>query len=1109
MKKVILIFILFFSFVNLNSAYASEYNQECGLIEGQIDPNHFGICDESISFKMLSYMFGDLIYHDSVRPIIEVFVDLPDSGKQLSTLISPQITMLLTPFNYFIWSFGVVFLGFSGVMGLISLSKNGKSESQKNGKLISNSAKYLFAFIMIVPFGHTMLVHAIVMVFAVVSNPLADLFVKSYLHLDQVNSTKFIVNDRDILASSSDFATKLVQQELCQSRTSQQILNNKVTSTSSFNTESPDFISFSDNTIKEFKNISFHCLKYYEEAVPNSEFSGANHSYMINDPEYYNCDEYALVSSIKNNPSDFGYEHSCGIVNYTWPDLDSANVATNTSENDKKILEKYINIFKNNKDIFDISKEYPAFKAKFESEISNIIKNKTLSKLDKQIKLDQIRNDFSLSIRLRMDSTFNNDFKDIENVKNQRIKNFLISSMHLAVVNSLLGATENDIGNIGLVDKSQKIVKAVSPIFAAYNLANGGYDVSSIFENKDNFPYLTNDYENNYGGVKGGKYKYGIDFLREDSKKASVNLERAHCYDNWVETRDSRRTINAYNDVKDGDLDDLIDASSNFMNFECITLNSSKDDFEYVIGGNDKAFSDINADGSVSTDKEKINKIAVDFKKNNVVDEQLNYLVKIALIESYTFGVKKAAISSLGTLIKETADLEASNDLAKAGWAGLGSMMLNVSGQQSNARSLADMIISTAKSTAPFKIDEYNISFENSDSLIKNSQSSVEINNKLIPMNFGKMMFLGGTSDVSSDYNDSKSTKESKDLELNKMFMNTLRNTLLGSEKYLKMGNGMNENLSLNENLELCSKNQNCAPDDVDPLNALSMFGNDLIKNSIDILLMKAVVDFTATATDFDIPAYIPFAGQVGKVMSVISAIFSTMSVVLSVLAPLIYMQLFVGFIFAFGIAVIPFITIFGCIIAFLVLIFMMLIILPILIIKLGFIIDGKSNLSFSEFFKLTGGILLMPSLIAIGFLLSYNLVMVLIFFVNITIYPLLSGLGANGDIKMTLISQISIFVIYLTCIFIVVRLAFSKTVSFGKEILSHFRIVNTFNMAENSNSIMAQAVTAQMFTGAVESLVDGVNDGASKLNRNLGLGDKFRKFAFKDKSNKGDIIDK
>ena len=109
----------------------------------------------------------------------------------------------------------------------------------------------------------------------------------------------------------------------------------------------------------------------------------------------------------------------------------------------------------------------------------------------------------------------------------------------------------------------------------------------------------------------------------------------------------------------------------------------------------------------------------------------------------------------------------------------------------------------------------------------------------------------------------------------------------------------------------------------------------------------------------------------------------------------------------------------------------------------------------------------------------------------------------------MTLISQISIFVIYLTCIFIVVRLAFSKTVSFGKEILSHFRIINTFNMAENSNSIMAQAVTAQTFTGAVESLFDGVKDGASKLNQNLRLGDTFRKFAFKDKSNKGDIIDK
>uniref|UniRef100_UPI003D0B4311 DotA/TraY family protein n=1 Tax=Arcobacter sp. TaxID=1872629 RepID=UPI003D0B4311 len=633
------------------------------------------------------------------------------------------------------------------------------------------------------------------------------------------------------------------------------------------------------------------------------------------------------------------------------------------------------------------------------------------------------------------------DYDRFNNIKNQKIKLDLIAAMHIATANHMLGG-----------------------------FINSPYDYG--WEADEDYHYLEDN-----------KMIFGFDFIKNgNAKNAAIELYKAHCSENWNNFSETRKFFNNYTKIlnSNGDAKDLI-SSSGEINFECLIFDKKEEKFKYVLD-DPLAFSDINSDNMVI--QEAYAKNQPIFKNERYPQHLKNAQIELAVIDSYYYAVKYGVMKKLAEALKRGNDNSVLVRARQQGFAYLGSLMLDISNSQGNAKKYVETIQDTGTTSSKANMEGKGVRFENLESLIKKDAAIVNDSSEstLTSMNVGQV--LTRTSDMTINSKTASMSDEAIEFGILENINNWIRNFIFSPLVYIQRGSGMETTDTLSESLEKCSLENDCVPSDSHPLNTLMLFGNDLISKSISIILVGMVADVLATATDLGGKKS---GGSVGEgktfsvdtvmklfknfpILKVLHYVALTISTIVSIISPVLYTLLFVGVFCSYLIPTFPYITFAIVFLGWLINIFVIVFVSPIWVLIMANINEsGSTSISLQELWKKTGSVLLKPALMTIAMIFAWTLCSVAVFFINSTIYPVFATLSDSGFIVTDLITIAAVYILYITTIVIVLRHSFNVVAKFGDEVLQLINVQGTGDSGMVNNLGLERLLTAGQMAGLVQ----------------------------------------
>jgi conjugal transfer/type IV secretion protein DotA/TraY len=1088
--KIILIFLVLTS-ANLYLEAETEVkkdNADCALIIDSksksgfsVDPNSYEICDGDLSLKIIYMLYGDILTNDIVKNFVEILIDVPQSNVELNQVsgLSAPIAAIYYALTNLIFSIGSIFIVYQSISYLHKAQVSGQFLGQNKGNAIKVALQGLGVLFLIVPIGNILLIQLIVFLMAILGIMIANYFLSAFLSSVEVKSTKFEVNNESLYHSSGAFSKGLVSIELCKERTNQLILSNKVTATSEWVKESPDSYAWGDNDMEEFNELAHQCLSYYSKGKESSDFEKQVKSIVVHKPTLDDCDDGEVIDEITYHKKDFGSPHTCGKIEYTWPDMETMMPTDiSASDSDKKIFFEIVGsvsigsmwatIFpmagkglinsKDYKNNWSAKNNYKLFLDANKKSINDILSS-DLKDEEKDKSLKEIFNAHSNLIleKLRKDEVLQSP--EYENIENFQLKSNLIYVNHLAISNYLLGGmTTND---------------------QSFSL-----DTDKVYRPGESVEF------------------FGIDTFSPTIKEASLNLHKSHCAYNWESLYESRYNYLIYEETTEENT-----ALTNFMDktkkidFECTILGKNAEDsnkpyIKYVFDGTerDEYFSDIkigaNGVKEKSKDQEaiKITKVKMNELSIKYINEAGN---NMTYLTGYNYAVKDALVRSMSERLKETADFKIMIETRQSGWAALGGMMLSISKNMVNASSYSNSILNTANVESKMDQKDGNLEFYNIKAFIIENEENIAINdNTLLTMNLSSLFGSLGVTSVSKNLNDAGN--ETEDGMLEDILDYILTDIIFSPMKYLIGGSNMDQDESLIKNLESCSKSLDCYPSDSHPLNNMMMFGHAIIDKVVSIILLKYAVDFVVSLLqsmdgdakgksgigDFGsliskIFGFIPGIGTIASVfISVLTVLAIGLQMILNAIAPFMIILMTVGILCGFMLPTLPYVFFTIVFIGWIITIFIVTIAAPIWILKLANLReDGKTSISVGEIWRITGSVLLKPPLITIAMIIAWTISSVSLYFINSTFFTVLEATLVDSNPISMMIAHIMAYVLYVALIYIILQHSFGLIGKFSDDVSQLIGV----NQIGDQQSIQGLQVERLLAAGAVGQQLGGI----------------------------------
>lgn len=1059
--------------IDQNSIFNGITNEAgCGLVYSTsndskspvtVENNNFTICQNDLAFNTFYMVFGNLLESEVAKSVVEIFVDVKENTRSLN-----KISGLGVPIQAIFQALSSLILFFGGIMLLYQTGKfiyvtqsSGQFMGKDNGKTLNIVMQGLTAAFLIVPVGDILMIQLIILIMAIIGIMIANFFLSSFLHSSYIKSTEVETNFDSILESGSNFASKLTEINLCETRTATSLLNAKTTTTSQYINESPNTnLFFSNNDMIEFNEVVNECvIKYYAMPFESKNTEDVFSVVQIFRPEYYDCDEQDPISQIQNYPEDFGYEHVCGQITYNWPDLNGmkdltpTGTFTNTPDYKAiKLVQSYISDRTFERE-FKTGIHFPKFKNEIGSQIKNILQSNDLD-VEKQKKLNAIyqKEGDALFEKIKSSKILNKD--QFENVKNTKLKNDLIAATNIIGVNTMLGAYFESgarAGNLG----------------------------SPTIGSDDDYHYLTD------------RNLFGFDVLRKTSAlDASTELQRAHCSFEWANFSGTRQFFNEYKEKLNNNDDAKDFLSSNYKNFECFLFDKVERKFKYVLE-EPQAFADINSDNSINNDTNDVKKF---FRNEAYSSHMLNAKIELEIMNGYYFSVKYAFMKNLAQSLKEANDSSTLIRARQMGWAYLGSILLDISNGQSNSRKAVDILNETASAGSSASYNGKNVSFENKDAFLKSDTNANNGSNSLKSMQVA--IALMNTGNLTMGKDSLVISDEAMNLNAFEIFTSWFRNFIFSPLVYIQRGSGMDTNDSLYVSLEKCSKTSECVPSESHPLNTLMMFGNDLISQTITIILTGEVAHLIAKSTSGvsgedkngtgEKISFIKVFLKKIPWITVISYIAVAVDVTISILSPVLYLLLFVGVFCSYMLPTLPFVIFALVFLTWLINIFAVIFSAPIWVLTLANIQeDGRTQITFNQIWRKTGSVLLKPALVTVAMIFAWTLSSVSLFFINSTIYPIFATIEDSGFIITDMITVAVTYVLYILTIVMVIKHSFSIISKFGDDLLQAIGVEPTGDASliggMGLERLLATTQISQMLQNGLMKSQNFVKDGGAK----------------------------
>lgn len=1067
---------------------------DCGIINSAeavsgvaVDPESFEICDNDISMKVFYLMYGDVLNNEYAQTLISIFTDIPQSTIDLNkvTKFGVSISSIYVVISSLVFSLGTIIIILQTIKYIHKAQSSSQFMGENQAKKVSVLIQGLFVIFLISPVGNILMIQLLIFLMAIIAIMGANYFLGAFLSSAEINSTEFDVNDEILYQESNSFSKSLTSQRLCEIRTSKKILNNNLMEGSKWSDESPNMIAVGDNDMSDFNELALNCLQYYGYAKESTDFPDQIDSISKLRPTLQDCDEHEYIDDIEYYPSDFGSPHNCGTTTYIWPQVETF-LEHNPSSSDESYYDNVINKLKTNsyKEKWDLKSFYSNYKSSYKNKIATIL-NSDDNQETKNRKLKEVFNEGANSITkyLENDELLNETYDSIDSFQ---LKSNLIYLSHISIANFLLGGNLNK-GSFG--------------------------DYENYLETKDN------DY-------------YGIDGLYKDIDNISNDLERVHCAYNWTELNNSRSTYLNYKKYydNDDDLDDFIKSQNNngVINFECLTMKTDGNEayYDYIFEGDEKEkmFSDFKEGTNYNRiylegDKEKLKAAEEIIKENYAIKYAKNADLNLNVLAGYNYAVKKSIVESLSSKIKENSDFSVMIETRQKGWASLASMMLVLSKNMVNASKYSNSVLTTSTPTNSSLEKGNNLDFYNIDAFILENEDSINIrDNDLLTMNLGFIFNNMGAANLNTS---SKSigqlNEEEEEGLITRVFVWLIEDFLFSPLNYIKSGSGMDLDKSLVQNLKSCSESNDCISDDSHPLNTMMMFGHASIDKVVSLLILKMASDLLVNAVshiqnsvDSDskkkggkvdqgsgfkkiigsIFKGFPLMRILNLVLTAVSAIAFALSKILELITPILYLMLFIGIICGYLLPTMPYVFFTIVFIGWLISIFVVSVAAPIWLLRLAQLKEnGSTDISFMEIWKITGIVLLKPSLLTISMIFAWTLSSVVLFFINSTMYVVLETTMTNANPIQMIISYSISYFLYVTMIYIALQHSFQMITRFSDEVCQLMGLQKIGDSELVNGLQMERLLGAAFMSQHLNKLVDGVNKqdlgkkGKTKIN--------------------------
>jgi hypothetical protein len=1073
-KIFFMCFCIFVTSANLNAETAESAAAVCGMSQtgdsgsgdSEVEKESTEICENDISFNALYILFHKIFETEQVAEVFDGMFEVSDGTKNFAyaTGIGDSIMALFQSLTVIIITVGTILISYSVINIVYKTQTSGEFMGNGQAKVFPVIFNNMLIILLITPIGPILIVQLLMLVVAVLAIMLGNYFWSSFLHATQVKSTEASLSSEITISQSEGIAAELIGTAACMERTNQYILNNQYLKSTEYTDGKLTVGSFLKLDLNESFEKVEQCLQYYVVPVINEDALVSGYNFKR--PNIFYCDGTTGVEAIQNaavigvggyqmltnymyQEVDYGQEHKCGSITYTQPRIADMNVEENNEVLSNAYLGNYVrNMLDEVKDKVNAKTAFNNFAGQARGKINTLVEQ-TITADSKKALYDSydtmIANNYSDYVNLiKVDKEYHS---------NPKLAGKYMYLKATGVLNQLLGAKyangTSGFGDVANAIRNQTILRDDTFKHKGINVLINDGKVTEVEE-----------------------AKYGVETLVNQSKLIYDYLEQAHCAENWLNLKSSLKTALTLNEgfKNDTSSEDVIMKLENKPSFECIKITKKGGDYKvdynvegvsdsqkyraFEVNSGDVEYSGISEDELLAIQDNFTNEVHLE-KIKKAMAEKL-------LLEGYIYYVKMAVSKALTSELKLIQDDGLLIKMRQEGWATSGSMMLQITMDQGNATIFKTGLQKSGMAMSDVYPEEEGSNFSNEEALMiegktEETQNEEENNFSVLRnMDLEEFLYSGKSIMDFSSRSSYEQTKENNKSAVVDGFLATIEEQLFSPIIYIKKASGIQQGTTLMSGLEQCrTENKVCVSQDTHPLNALMMFGQDLMANAIIILIIDLVVQTVTLAVDMALGddqdsgtkdkkkkngvfkeilsglktmLTMPFKGILGALKAI--------SFVLKAIRPVVYTFLFAGIFLGFILPTVPYISFAIVFLGWIITIFQMMVVAPIYVLLAAMDGNSKGQISFNKFWELAGGILLKPALVTIAIIFGWTLSSISLYYVNATIFSLFSATKPDSLLLGVIYTALT-YVVYIALVYIVIHHSFKVINKLPDDILS------------------------------------------------------------------------
>jgi hypothetical protein len=1036
----------FFFFSSAVLAQSDDNDLSCGMEmteDGQkVKSGDFTICEEDIAFQGLYILYAEVLGDNAYKDLFLLFLDEDVLDNEFTNFanntlgVSEQVYFLLSAMAVVGWLIMSPLVGYKGWRLVTHFQKTGSFDfAESQGDSVKFIAYVFTLIILAAPAGFSggqngdkyplMVGQVLAITFGLPSIQTGNYIFSTHLRATDIASTEIDLKEDFLLPGGQDVANKFVEMRLCESETRNALLSVNAKPESEF------FQSFTFSEMFEFDHENIigrydNCLSYVGKATQGAVDNSIEVFTM--DKSVYTTDYCSGGYSYK--PDSYGYQHSCGKVQYDYGQkkfsvlIDSEHSETGDDMDD---------VLENVQSLFDVAKIYRLFELNIREEVKSILADSSMTSQEKYSAIDDLVLEQSSVISAELGSQ------------------------------SLLSSGTNE-------EQQAKFMAAGSALLGGKYTGTWRDDVAYLMRSGSFGDWRAKAYlPVNYEDEDIDEF-FAVDVFLNEAEIVAEDIRAHYCATNWESNYDTRIAITDFNRLANEDEDSFAELiGSRSISYRCIKFLAEEEqgdtDFDrYVtyVTDDDRAFDDLvllaggaygkssDTDLMTSTQEYMIDTVAKE------LHDDIRY--RIMIMAGYTAAVKKGVTEALSdSLSIEEAEAAQDLNLRPRGWGIFGGALLYNGRTKTSASHLSKTIeglITVESGGAGLNFVEpaafgQDFSGSETESLVNRLYGGYSID-EFINIGFSGVNDYEGPDGIKSD--------DMKSQEALETFMGYMENLLFSPMVHIKSASGMDMSRSFDSGLQECfdEGHTKCLTGAKHPIVALSDFGSDLLDNMLTLMVVHGVLKVVVSGMDGDsaanegnmsgekakgnswwaksknfaskmIETVAGFvAGIVKLILTVIMKIMEIAYVMLDLLMPVIMTLAITGIIFAYLLPMLAYIYGFMMLLMFWIGVFSVALIIPIYLCLKFWGAEKDYMQGFFKMYQDFSGPYATPLFFSISAVVSWSMMIVLLYAVNISFSVLSIGLesamsGSSFGLSV-LFFKIFIYVVYFVALFVLFK---------------------------------------------------------------------------------------